>query len=146
MPRRRSRLDERTLFAILLIEFGVIIPLLSAFTSPASISPPPSAAVGRLPATKKPQATDQPPLLIVHVPTVDAVQPPGERAAPTAASGVLPVEAAPAPPQATLTNTPEPLAAVLGPFDSAAPLVPTLLPTVVGAELPAELGVGPPPP
>jgi peptidoglycan/xylan/chitin deacetylase (PgdA/CDA1 family) len=146
MVRQRSRLDERRLFAILLIEFGVIIPLISAFVSPASVSPSQLAADRHLQATEKLQAIDQPPVLIIHAPTADTQQPLGEQIVPTATLGVLPVEAAPAPPRATLTNTPEPLAAVLGPVDGAAQLVPTLLPTLVGAEVPAEVGVGSPPP
>jgi peptidoglycan/xylan/chitin deacetylase (PgdA/CDA1 family) len=145
MLRQRSRLDERTLFAILLIEFGIVIPLLSAFVSPANVDPPQLAADRQLQATEKTQTIDQSPLLIIHVPTAEVQQPLGEQIVPTATLGVLPIEAAPAPPQATLTNTPEPLAAVLGPIDSIAPLVPTLLPTFVGAEVPAEMGVGPPP-
>jgi peptidoglycan/xylan/chitin deacetylase (PgdA/CDA1 family) len=146
MLRQRSGLDERRLFAILLIEFGVIIPFLSAFVSPANVNPPQLTADRRLQATERPQTIDQPPVLVAYAPTADAEQPRSEQIVPTATLGVLSVEAAPEPPQATLTNTPEPLAAVLGPVDGAAPLVPTLLPTLVGAEASAEMGVGPPPP
>ena len=127
------------LFAILLIEFGLIIPLLSAFASPAAVVPPQLTA-------ERPQTKDQGPVLIVHAPTAGAGQSLGDQSAPTATLGTLPVEAAPTPPQATMTNTPEALAAVLGPVDGAAPQAPTLLPTLVGAEIPLELVAGQRPP
>jgi peptidoglycan/xylan/chitin deacetylase (PgdA/CDA1 family) len=146
MLRQRSRLDERTLFAIILIEFGVIIPLVSAFMSPATIAAPQPIANRRLPAAEHPQTREQEPVLIVHAPTADGAPASEQQAAATATLGVLPVAAAPPPPQATVMNTPEPLAGVLGPIDSAAAAVPTLLPTLVGAVPPAEIGVGPPPP
>jgi peptidoglycan/xylan/chitin deacetylase (PgdA/CDA1 family) len=64
----------------------------------------------------------------------------------------LPAAAQPQPPQPTITNTPEPLAAILGPADAAAQSVPTLFPTTVegqGADQPApaapEVAGGAPP-
>src|SRR5262245_34285905 len=154
MPRQRPRCDERKLFAILLIEFGILIPLLSAFMSPAAVGPPQltadpvGAAQGRrsLPTAEELHASDQDLVLIVHAPTAAAEQSLGEQNAPTATLGVLPAEAAPTPPQATLTNTPEPLAAAVGPVERAAPQVPTLLPTLVGSQTLPDIGIGPPPP
>jgi peptidoglycan/xylan/chitin deacetylase (PgdA/CDA1 family) len=58
---------------------------------------------------------------------------------------VLPATDAPPPPQPTLTNTPEPLVAVLGPVDGATQPVPTLFPTLVGAQAPLDTLGGPPP-
>ena len=138
MPRQHPRLDERRLFAILLIEFGVIIPLLSAFASPAAVAP-------AQPLAERLAAGGQRPVLIVHAPTPDAGQPPGGQSVPTATLGVLPVEAAPAAPQATLTNTPQPLAAVLGPVE-AAPQVQAQPATPAVAEMPLELVAGQRPP
>jgi peptidoglycan/xylan/chitin deacetylase (PgdA/CDA1 family) len=143
---RRPHFDERKLFAILLIEFGVVIPLLSAFVSPATVEPPQLTADRRLPTAGELHANDQAPVLIVHAPTAEARQPLGEQNVPTATLGVLPGEAAPTPPQATLANAPEPLAAALGPVGGAAPQVPTLLPTSVDAQAPPDMGVAPPPP
>ena len=39
MPRRRPRFDERKLFAILLLEFGILLPLASAFSAPPATLP-----------------------------------------------------------------------------------------------------------
>ncbi len=157
MQRQRPRLDERSLFALLLIEFGIIIPLLSAFTSP-SVAP---AAAGPLRSTAGPlvpaQGRPQPPIavraepnglrpvLIAPPPTTLAAVPlVSEQQESTPVLPALPT--AEPPPQATITNTPEPLAAVLGPVDGAAKLVPTLFPTLVGAEAPLDTVAGPPPP
>jgi peptidoglycan/xylan/chitin deacetylase (PgdA/CDA1 family) len=82
-------------------------------------------------------------VLVAAPPTVEAVPSVGEQNTPTPALPVLP---AAAPPEATITNTPEPLTAVLGPVDGAAQQVPTLFPTLVGAEAPLDTVGGPPPP
>jgi peptidoglycan/xylan/chitin deacetylase (PgdA/CDA1 family) len=153
MLRQRPRLDERMLFAILLIEFGIIIPFLAASWSPASVEPMQPAAGsldmaqgrGRPPSAEGPQKIDQRPVLIVPASAADVGQPLGVQNAPTATLGVLPAEAAPPPPRATITNTPEPLAAVLGPVDGAS-AAPTLFPTLVGADVPLDMVMGQPPP
>jgi peptidoglycan/xylan/chitin deacetylase (PgdA/CDA1 family) len=145
MPRRRPRFDERTLFAILLLEFGVLLPLLSALLSPGvapAVARPvlPTASLsgqagelGQLPTVERLGAKDQRHASTAQPPTADVGQPVAELSAPTATSLSLPVKAPPQLPQPTITNTPEPLAAILGPADAAAQSVPTLFPTLVGA-------------
>jgi peptidoglycan/xylan/chitin deacetylase (PgdA/CDA1 family) len=146
MLRQRPRFDERTLFAILLIEFGIILPLLSAFSSssaaPIAARPPRPLVDRRAPTVERAATNNQRPVLIARLPVVDTGSFVGEQNAPTPALPRL-LAAAP-PPQATITNTPEPLTAVLGPVDMAQP-VPTLLPTLVGAEAPFDTVAVPPP-
>jgi peptidoglycan/xylan/chitin deacetylase (PgdA/CDA1 family) len=119
----RRRFDERPLFAILLLVFGIVLPLLSAFSTPelahVAASPLPTARVVR--AMDNGRLT--PPSISVG--TGDDGRPTDEgrpTAAPivlTPVSQPLPTERAPGLPLATLTNTPEPLPAVPGPADGA---------------------------
>src|SRR6185295_13036911 len=64
MPRRRIRFDGRSLFAILLLVVGVVLPLLSAFSAPGDARVAaeglPTARV-LVPARNRPTTNDQRP-------------------------------------------------------------------------------------
>src|SRR5262245_45042078 len=114
MQRQRRRLDERSLFALLLIEFGIIIPFLSAFTSPSAapaVAGPLRSTAGPLvpaqgrhqpPIAERAETSGQRPVLMAPLPTEAAVASVSEQQEPTPAPPALP--AAAPPPQATITN------------------------------------------
>jgi peptidoglycan/xylan/chitin deacetylase (PgdA/CDA1 family) len=150
MPRRRIRFDGRSLFAILLLVVGVVLPFLSAFSASGgaqvAASGLPTARVLVSAKNREPQ-TENLPTAINLRPTALARRSDTPSDRPIAVSTTLPVQptlsraptdAPPEPPTATLTNTPEPLPPVLAPADGAASqplatLFPTLLPPAEAA-------------
>jgi peptidoglycan/xylan/chitin deacetylase (PgdA/CDA1 family) len=149
MPRRRIRFNGRSLFAILLLVVGVVLPFLSAFSAPSGAQVAagglPTARVipdgeDRLPGTGNlPTAIDLRPTALARqadTPTDRSIAiAPTLPAQPTLSPA--PTDGPPEPPTATLTNTPEPLPPVLGPADAPPQPVATLFPTLPPVAAPA---------
>jgi peptidoglycan/xylan/chitin deacetylase (PgdA/CDA1 family) len=132
-------LSERTLFAIMLLEFGIVLPLLSAFSAPRATpisTAAPLAARLAMPTTSAQRVSARPtadaapaldpPTTIVQQPVAVAETPAGSFDEPTAALPLQPIDMGL--PAATLTNTPEPLPPVPGPADDSSQPVATLFP------------------
>jgi peptidoglycan/xylan/chitin deacetylase (PgdA/CDA1 family) len=155
MPRHRRRFDERTLFAILLLEFGIVLPLLSAFSAPSMPivrADAPISARLAAPLPEGRQAKDGE-LFSNQLPVAAAAELPGATPSEPVATPPLPALdlAVPGP---TITNTPEPLPLVGGATAAAVQVVPTLFPTQpaesqpappIAEAAPGEPSGGPPP-
>jgi peptidoglycan/xylan/chitin deacetylase (PgdA/CDA1 family) len=139
MSRGRIRLGERSVFALLLLLVGIILPLIAAFSAPPSerltagalptarVVVPTAAPLVLLPTRVQLRAGDQRPTTATFVPRAPA----STLVLPSVTPSFVPTAGAAAPPPSTVTNTPEPLAPVLGPADGTLPrAVPTLFPTV----------------